>query len=111
MQVANVSNHKNDWLFFPKTFVTSELPVDNGDITKSAELKQWKHLEHVTSQLSHSDDYSVGFIIRANYTKAFKPIETFQNRNDDSYAFKTKLGLCVNCPVNGNIKTMFRGKT
>ena len=52
------------------------------------------------SQLTFSDDISVGLLIVANCTKALKPIEILQSRNCGPYAFKTGLGWCVAGPVN-----------
>ena len=77
--------------------------MDSGNITKPSQLKKWKYLENVTSQLSHSNDLSVGLLIGANCTKAVEPIEVLQIRNGcPYYAFRTRRGWCVVLPVNGN---------
>ena len=70
--------------------------MGKGDNIKPAQPKQWKYLEHVTSQLSHNDDLSFELLIGANCIKVLEPI--------GPYAFRTRLGWCVVGPVNGNSK-------
>ena len=59
----------------PTTFTRDELPVDNDDITKPGQLKQWKYLESVVNQLNFEENISVGLLIGANCTNALEPIQ------------------------------------
>ena len=66
--------------------------LNNDDITKPGQLKQWKYLEPVVNQLNFEENISVGLLIGANCTKALEPIQLLQGRNGSPYAFSTRLG-------------------
>ena len=42
LQVSGINDDKGQWVPLPTTFTRAELPVDNDDITKPGQLKQWK---------------------------------------------------------------------
>ena len=46
-QVSDINDDKNLWVPLPTTFTRDELPVDNDNITKPGQLKQWKFLAEV----------------------------------------------------------------
>ena len=52
LQVSGINDYKNLWVLMPATFTRDKIPVDNDDITKPGQLKQWKCLEPVDNQLS-----------------------------------------------------------
>ena len=101
LQVSGINDDKSQWVPLPKTFTRAELPVDNDDVTKPGQLKQWKYLESVINQLNLEENISVGLLIGANCTKALEPIQTLQSRNGGPYASRTRLGWCVVGPVSG----------
>ena len=101
LQVSGINDDKDLWVPLPTTLTRKELPVDNDDITKTGQLKQWKYLEPVVSQLNFGENISVGLLIGANCTKALEPIQVLQGRNRGPYAFRTRLGWCVVGPVSG----------
>ena len=101
LQVSGINDDKNLWVPLPTTFTRDELPVDNDDISKPGQLKQWKYLEPVVNQLNFEENISVGLLIGANCTKALEPIQVLQGRNRGPYAFRTRLGWCVVGPVSG----------
>ena len=80
LQVSGINDDKSQWVPLPTTLTRAELPVDNDDITKPGQLKQWKYLESVINQLNHEENISVGLLIGANCTKALEPIQTLQSR-------------------------------
>ena len=84
----------------PTTFRRDELLVDNDDIAKPGQLKQWKYLAPVVNQLNLDENISVGLLIDTNYTKTLEPIQVLQSRNGGSYAFRTSLGWCNVGPVS-----------
>ena len=92
LQVSGINDDKNQWVPLPTTFTRDELPVDNDDISKPGQLKQWKYLEPVVNQLNFEENISVGLLIGANCTKALEPIQVLQGRNGGPYAFRTRLG-------------------
>ena len=100
-QVSGINDHKIQWVPLPTTFTRAELPVDNDDITKPGQLKQWKYLEPFINQLNLEENISVGLLIRANCMKALEPIQTLQSRNGGPYAFRIRLGWCVVGQVSG----------
>ena len=91
LEIASVSEDNNDWLSLPRTFIIPNLPVDNDNVTKPPQLRNWKYLENVMNQLTFSDDISVGLLIGANCTKALEPIEIIQITNGRLYAFVVRL--------------------
>ena len=52
LQVSGINDYKSLWVPFPATFTRDKIPVDNDDITKPRQLKQWKYLEPVDNQIS-----------------------------------------------------------
>ena len=104
LQVANINNLEGGWIDLPKTYTKPDLPIDNADITQPSQLKQWKYLDHITNQLNLEDNLPVGLLIGANCVKALEPLEILKSRNEDPYAFKTRLGWCIVGPVNQNNK-------
>ena len=101
LQVSGINDDKDLWVPLPTTLARKELPVDNDDITKTGQLKQWKYLEPVVSQLNFGENISVGLLIGANCTKALEPIQVLQGRNRGPHAFRTRSGWCVVGPVSG----------
>ena len=101
LQVSGVNADKNLWVPLPTTFTRDKLPVDNDDITKPGQLKQWKYLEPVVNQLNFEENISVGLLIGANCTNTLEPIQVLQCRNGGPYEFRTRLGWCVVGPVSG----------
>ena len=101
LQVSGINDDKSQWVPLPTTFTRADLPVDNDDITKPGQLKQWKYLGLVINQLNLEENISVGLLIGANCTKALEPIQTLRSRNGGPYAFRTRLGWCVVGPVSG----------
>ena len=101
LQVSGVNDDKSLWVPLPTTFTRDERPVDNDDITKPGQLKQWKDLEPVVNQLNFEENMSVGLLIGANSTKTPEPIQVLPGRNGGPYALWTRLGWSVVGPVSG----------
>ena len=59
------------------TFTRDEIPVDNDDITKPGQLKQWKYLEPVVNQLNFERKY----ICWTTQKRKLLPIQVLQGRN------------------------------
>ena len=95
LQVSGINDDKSQWIPLPTTFTRAELPVDNDDITKPGQLKQWKYLKPVINHLNLEENISVGLPIGENCTNALEPIQTLQSRNGGPYAFRTRLGWCA----------------
>ena len=68
-------------------------------------MKQWKHQESIVGKINQKEDISVGLLIGENCTKVLEPIDIIPSENDGPYGFKTKLGWCIVCPVNGTSRT------
>ena len=81
LQVADINNVEGGWIDLPKTYTKPDLPVDNADITQPSQLKQWKYLDHTTSQLNLEDNLPVGLLIGANCVKGLEPLEILQIRS------------------------------
>ena len=101
LQVSGINDDQNLWVPLSTTFTRDELPVDNDDIIKPVQLKQWKYLEAAVNQLNFEENISGGLLIGVNCTKALEPVQVLQGRNGAPYAFRTRLGWYVVRPVSG----------
>ena len=108
LQIANINNVEGEWIDLPKTYTKSDLPVDNADITLPSQLKQWEYLDPITNQLNLEDNLPIGLLIGANCVKALQPLEILQSRNEDPYAFKTRLGWCIIGQVSNSSSSTIR---
>ena len=104
LQVANINNVEGVWTDLPKTYIKPDTHVDNADITRPSELKQWKYLDHITNQLNLGDNLPLGLLIGENCRKALETWGIGASRNEGLYAFKARLGWCIVGPLNQNNK-------
>ena len=59
LQVANINNVEGGWIDLQNTYTKPHLPIDNANIAKPSQLKQWKYLDHITNQLNLEDNLPV----------------------------------------------------
>ena len=102
LRVTSGNVDSRDWLELPDTYTLKYLPVNKRDVTTTSKLKQWKHLESNVGKISQKEDISVGLLIGANCANLcnLEPIDIMLSKNDEPYAFKTKLGWCIVGPAN-----------
>ena len=87
LRVSSGNGDSHDWLELPDTYTKKYLPVGKEDVATPSKLKKWKHLERVINW--------------SKLRKRAEPIGIIPSKNDEPYAFKTKLDWCIVYPVNG----------
>ena len=69
--------------------------MDRSDIATPAKLKQWEHLEKISSFVGENHNINVDLLIGANCVEALQPLEIIPSQQDAPYAYRTILGWCV----------------
>ena len=73
--------------------------MDRSDIATPAKLKQWEHLEKISSFVGENHNINVDLLIGANCVEALQPLGIIPSQQDAyrtiPYAYRTILGWCV----------------
>ena len=91
-----------EWIEVPKAYSRSFLPVKREDIATPKKIKKWKYLNLITAEITRDDDIEVGMLIGTNCMKALEPVETIDNQDEGSFAYKSKLGWFIIGPIVSN---------
>ena len=84
-----------------QTFTRDEISVDNDEITKPGQLKQWKYLEPVVNQLNFERKYISWTTQKSKLYDGTGSNSSTTGQKWRADEFRTRLGWCVVGPVSG----------
>ena len=85
LKVSRTSGLDVDLFNIQKAYTKDDLPVDSRKIP----TPEWKYLQEIPKEISHSYDVKVELLVGANWTRALEPVQVINSRNGVLYAMKT----------------------
>ena len=99
LEVSNADWKKEEWINLPRMFSQNELPTELDEIATRENIKQWKYLHRIISEMKTSGNLDVQLLIVANCLKALEPQEVITSKGDGPYTFRARLGLDIVSPI------------
>lgn len=94
LEVSNLNG--GEYLELPEVFTQDNIPVGQGNIPTTEDIKRWHYLKEVNLA---SVEAKVDLLIGANVPKAMEPLRVINIQGDGPYAVLTRLGWTVNGPL------------
>ena len=96
LEVASNNKSVNkQWIKFPKSYTSSDLPTEAKEVATKEKLRKWKYLDNKSKKTCQDDNIKIGILNRANCSKTIEPTEVIPSQEGRPYAFHTVLDWCI----------------
>ena len=88
--LENASSNKSinkQWIKLPKSYTTSDLPIDAKEVRTKEKLWKWKYFDNISKKTCQDDNIKIGILIGPNCLMAIEPIEVIPSQEGGPYAF------------------------
>ena len=100
LEVSSVNANENPVnISLPKVYSRQTLPVTVDEIPTPEKLSNWPYLKDVCQHLPSVTDGEIGLLIGGSCPKALEPLEVISSQDDGPFAYKSRLGWCINGPM------------